>query len=69
METESKDIGKEILIKLAKLQSDVDYLREHVKDEDTFLNEEEENLLEESYENEKNGKLVSSKKLREELKI
>jgi hypothetical protein len=69
METESKDIGKEILIKLAKLQSDVDYLREHVKDEDTFLNEEEENLLEESYENEKEGKLLSSEKARKELGI
>jgi hypothetical protein len=69
METKSRDVGKEILIKLAKLQADVDYLRRHIKDEDIFLSEEEEKLLEESYENEKNGKLISSKKLREELKI
>lgn len=69
MEIESRESNKEILIRLARLQADVDYLKSHVKDEDIFLDEEEEKLLKESYENEKNGKLISSKKLREELGI
>ncbi len=69
METESKDASKEILIRLARLQSDIDYLKKHIKDEDIFLSEEEEILLQESYENEKDGKLLSSKEARKELGI
>ena len=60
---------KEILIKLARLQADIDYIKQHMRDEDLFLTEEEESLLKESYENEKSGKLTSSKKMREELGI
>lgn len=70
METKTNPIEmKEVLLRLAKLQADIDYLKSRVKDEDIFLTNEEEELLKESYENEKAGKLVSSKKLREELKI
>ncbi len=32
---------REILLKLAKLQSDMDYLKSHLKDEDIFLTKEE----------------------------
>jgi len=59
----------EIIARLARLQADVDYLKRHVKDEDIFLSAEEEELLEESYENEKNRKLVSPNKLRKEFGI
>jgi len=67
---ETKEVSqemREILMKLARLQADIDYLKSHVKDEDIFLTAEEEELLKESYENEKNGKLISSAKLKKEL--
>ena len=32
METQVKVSGREILIKLSKLQSDVNYIREHIED-------------------------------------
>ena len=68
METKTNEI-KEVLFRLAKLQADIDYVKSHIKDEDIFLTEEEEQLLEKSYGNEKDGKLISSKKMREELRI
>jgi len=69
MEVESKDISKEIIVRLARLQSDIDYLKRHVKDEDVFLSGDEEVLLEESYENEKEGNLLSSEDAKKELGI
>lgn len=59
----------EILSKLAMLQADINYIKKHVKDEDIFLTEEEEQLLQESYENEKAGRLLSSEEARKELEI
>ena len=59
----------EILSRLSEIQADVNYIKKHVKDEDIFLTEEEEELLQESYENEKAGRLLSSKEARKELEI
>jgi len=50
MEQETKVNAKEILVKLAKLQSDVDYIKEHI--EDIELSEEDLDAIEE-YEKEK----------------
>ncbi len=60
---------KEILTRLAKLQTDVDYVKNHIKDEDLFLTTEEEGLLKESYEHEEKGVLLSASHLRKELKL
>jgi len=61
--------NKEILEKLDKLQIDVNIIKENIHEEDSQLTEEEEKLLEESYENETSGKLISSSNLKEELGI
>ncbi|MEK6800839.1 MAG: hypothetical protein AABY05_02810 [Nanoarchaeota archaeon] len=69
MEQVTKSDIKEVLIKLAKIQNDVEYLKKHVKNEDIFLSEEEEKLLQDSYKNEKEGKLISHSQLKKELGI
>ena len=69
METELRNATEEILRKLAKLQLDINYLKNHARDEDGFLTKEEGDLLDESYEDEKDGRLVSSKQVKEEFEI
>ena len=68
METETKD-AKEILAKLAKLQADMNYIKGNMPNKEMFLTVEEAKLLEESYNNEKEGKLISSKNLRKSLEL
>jgi len=68
METETKD-AKEILAKLAKLQADMNYIKGNMPNKEMFLDAEEKTLLEESYENEKKGLLVSAKEVRKQLGI
>jgi len=68
METETKD-AKEILVKLAKLQADMNYIKGNMPNKEMFLDAEEKTLLEESYENEKKGLLVSAKEVRKQLGI
>ena len=60
---------KEIMDKLNEIQSELEYIKEHMVDADTILTEEDKVLLEESYENEKAGKLISSEDLRKKLGI
>jgi len=66
METETKD-AKEILAKLAKLQADMNYIKEHMIDVDTIISEEEEGRLDESLDEFKEGKTTSHEKLKKEL--
>lgn len=66
METKINET-KEIMLKLARIESDMKYIKEHIKD--ISLTEEEEDLLKKSYKNEKSGKLISSKQLRADLGI
>ncbi len=49
------------LVKLNKIQIDVNLIKENMHDEDSQLTEEEEKLLKESYENETSGKLICLK--------
>jgi len=58
-----------ILEKLEKIEKEVGEIRENMPDKDMFLTSEEELLLEESYENEKKGELVTSDNLRKEIGI
>lgn len=59
--------SKQILEELKTIKSELDYIRENMVDKDMFLTLDEKQLLEDSYKNEKEGKLVSSKSLRKHL--
>lgn len=65
MQTETK----QILHELKSIKSKLGYIRENMANKDMFLTIEEKQLLQESYKNEKEGKLISSKELREQLRI
>ncbi|MBI5392366.1 hypothetical protein HZA96_00725 [Candidatus Woesearchaeota archaeon] len=56
-----------ILEKLEKIEKNIEDIREHMVDADIILTEDERKLVEDSYENEKKGKLLSSKQLKKEL--
>lgn len=63
MAAESQQIMEELHV----IKSELGYIKEHMVDKDMFLDEEERQLLEESYENEKKGELTSSEDLKKEL--
>jgi len=65
MATEAKQIMEELKI----IKIELDYIKENMPDKDMFLTNEERILLEQSYKNEKEGNLVSSKNLRKQLGI
>ena len=60
---------KEILEELKAIKVELDYIRENMPEKDMFLTSEEKNLLQESYNNEKEGKLISNKELKRQLGI
>ena len=65
MEQEAKLNVREIMKRLAELQSDVHYIKEHIKDVELS---EEDVIAVEDYEKEnKEGKLVSHRELKKEL--
>ena len=57
----------EILNRLKKIEIEVEFIKESMPIKDMFLDSEEKLLLEESYENERDGSLISSKRARELL--
>jgi len=59
----------EILSRLKKIEIEVEFIKESMPTKDMFLDSEERVLLEESYKNERDGSLVSSKKARELLGV
>ena len=60
---------QEILKELREIRIEIKSIKENMPNRDMFLTAEEERLLEESYENEKKGELVSSIELRKKLGI
>ena len=69
METIQKSDIQEIMKKLAKLQKDVNYLKENMVDIDSIITEEDKRNFEE-YEKEKNeGRLISEEQLKKELEL
>ena len=64
----AKQIYGESLIRLITGYNP-DYIKKNIPNTDMFLTTEEKELLEQSYKNEKEGKLVSSKNLRKQLGI
>ncbi len=65
MQEEIKVNAKEIMIKLARLQTDMDYVREHI--EDITLTEDDIMSLEEAEKEHKEGKTTSLEDLKKEL--
>jgi len=59
----------EILNRLKKIEIEVEFIKESMPIKDMFLDSEEKLLLEESYENERDGSLISSKRARELLGV
>ena len=59
----------QIMDELKLIKEELGYIKDHMVDKDMFLETEEIKLLEESYEHEKEGKLISSKQLRRELEL
>lgn len=61
---------QEIMAKLAKLQLEMNFIREQMEDlEDVTLTEEEKQLLDESLIHEKEGTLISADELKRELGV
>jgi hypothetical protein len=60
---------RRIMEDLDAIKSELRQIKETMPDKEMFLSSEEAQLLSESFENERNGKLLSSKELREELGI
>jgi len=59
--------NEEILKELKEIRIEINAIKERMPDKDMFLTQEEEALLEASYESEKKGELVSSITLRKSL--
>jgi len=64
MITESK-----IMEELKFIKEELDYIKENMLEKDIFLSNKEKQLLEESYKNEKESKLISSKELKNQLRL
>lgn len=60
---------QQILESISELKSEVKIIRETMPDKEMFLTAEEEILLEESYANEEEKELISSRELRKRLGI
>ena len=56
--------NQQLLQKVREIKKDIKIIMENMPDKDMFLTSEEKGLLEESYNNERNKKLVSGKSLR-----
>jgi hypothetical protein len=60
---------KKIFEELAHIKEELDEIKEHMVDADTILSVEERILIKESFEHEKEGKLVSLTEFEKELGI
>ncbi len=67
MEQEVKVNAKEIMTKLARLQSDMNYVREHI--EDFTLTEDDLQAIEEAEKDLKEGRTTSLEDLKKELGV
>ena len=56
-----------ILDELKAIKEELDYIKENMAEKDMFLSTEEKQLLKESYKNEEESKLISSKDLKKQL--
>lgn len=58
---------QQILDELQVIKGELQFIKRHMPDRDMFLTAEEKQLLEESYAHEREGKLISSEELSEQL--
>ncbi|MBI2107651.1 hypothetical protein HYT54_00850 [Candidatus Woesearchaeota archaeon] len=58
---------KQVLLKLDSMEKNIHNILEYI--EDSKLSSDEKNLLQESYKNEKEGKLISSSELAKKLRL
>lgn len=58
---------RQVLVELKSIKQELDYIKEHMVDRDMFLDQEEMHLLQESFKNEKEGRLISQEELEKEL--
>lgn len=65
MGTEIEEIKQELTL----IRKELQIIREELPDRDMFLTAEESQLVDESYQHEKEGKLISSAALRKELGV
>jgi hypothetical protein len=61
--------AKEILDEIRTIKDELAYIKEHMPDKEMFLTAEEKQLLEASYQSEKEGKTISGAELRKKLGI
>jgi hypothetical protein len=59
--------AKQILEELKSIREELNYIKVNMPDKEMFLDKDEKRLLEESYADEKEGKLVSGKELKKQL--
>lgn len=67
METIQKPEIREIIEKLAKLQEDVEYIKENMVDIDSIITEEDKKDFEEYEKEKRGGRLISEEQLKKEL--
>jgi hypothetical protein len=67
METITKLQAEEILKKLAKLQADMDYLKQNILEDDSILTEDDLVSIEEAEKEYKEGRTISHRQLKKEL--
>jgi hypothetical protein len=60
---------REILNELKGIRIDINFIKQNMPDKDMFLDAEEKELLKESLQNEKEGKLLSALSLRKSLEL
>lgn len=60
-------LQKQILVKLDHIEKNINQIMEYL--EDSKLTSEEKGLLQESYQNEKEGKLISSRELSKKMRL
>jgi len=64
----ANDNTKQILLKLDEIKSELDYIKEHMIDMDTILTPEEEERLDESLKDLKEGKTTSLEDFEREMR-
>lgn len=67
MELQTRNVDKELLERLQRIEMTLASLKADMPSKEMFLDIEENQLLEESYEHERNETLISSKELRKQL--
>lgn len=67
METIQKPEIREIMEKLAKLQEDVEYIKENMVDVDSVMTEDDYEAIEKARKEKKDGRLISHEQLKKEL--